>query len=222
MPQSMPVHGTHAFGTSPFSNPGSRSIFLQPSSFGSDDNHLDSVFEGKPSQGKRPDLWSWTGGGRQTKPASFAGYNATLASRPETEIDEEEELRLGADDDEEEERVEEDFLPSSLHDLLTPDELQRAHRAKLNQAAGGHGAHHRRYDLDGASKSFPDHEALLQQPPPPSVQHKWAHHGAGQDQSYARGPSLSAAKGIEIFCVLNVGVLVLQRNLSMAVHQQEE
>lgn len=130
MPQSMPTNGTHAFGTSPFSNPGQRSIFLQPSSFGSDDNHLELMFDSKNSKESTPHKAAdpWMKGGWD-KPASFGGFRATRSSTSSAA----QEVLDSFEDEEDEERIEEDFLPSSLHDLLTPEELQRAHRNQQQQ-----------------------------------------------------------------------------------------
>lgn len=94
--------GTQAFGTSPFSHPGSHSVFYSNGSAG---NRLESEEE-------RPGS------------LSFATAREDLSAGRHTTEDGEASASG--------EINEEDFLPSSLSDLLTPAELQRRRRSGLS------------------------------------------------------------------------------------------
>lgn len=107
---SSSANGGGIYGTSPFQ--GSRSLFMPSSSYDSDDGFL-----GSPTLAKR--------GLEDVRTMARSPWAMETEARHETVID---------DDDE----YEEGFLPSSLNDLLTPEEqFRRSNRLVIGGGGGG-------------------------------------------------------------------------------------
>lgn len=126
-----PSRGSGAFGTSPFSHPGGHSVFFSGSQDSTGDGPLHrraSAVDpfGARSMGRIDDAHArakwWESLGTPSRSVSASGIGMGMHADEQ-------------DDDEAGDLNEEDFLPSSLSDLLTPAELERRRRNVRNVAA---------------------------------------------------------------------------------------
>lgn len=110
MDNGVPVGSPSAFGTSPFSHPGGHSLFFS----GSQDSESTGPFARMASQNIARSMGQF-----EDSQARARWYGAS---------------RGGKEQEESGDLNEEDFVPSSLSDLLTPAELERRGRSSRNGA----------------------------------------------------------------------------------------